>query len=308
MQESHTDTTGLVCALARAAVQDSFAAELDLFDVVWKRFLARPATRRDQSEAGLRIHPDEDHAFRTPFVIMTVAAIIDALPQETWVIDYEKVSAAVREAAKSLGVIGPQLGEIVEAVSPKIHRAMALLAGKQSTQSQVQSAPSSRIQPPVVWVEWWIDGGLASKEPQAISYEEVALDPRSLRAQLTVDEWNPRFIGPAEAVPFREFRGQRGFTGLWLALDRTGRFFSMDEIGKHREFPELGTQDRALTRYVSDAQKILMRLLGAKIIPRATHRRYAVPADCWSWCWIRNDRDRIRSILLGSDRAARKNS
>lgn len=274
-------------------VEQCFEEESNLFDVAWTRFVS--GHRLPSDITGLPIQGGEPGDSYTPFVIMTVAAVCESLLTQDVRVGLPEILAAVQSAARNLKVPEEQVVRLAEAIAPRLHRAFVTLQGPANAgQLPESSHPSDRL-----WAEWWLDGSLI--EAEQVKYESIIQDSRTERAMFLVDEHRGELRGPKTCRGFDDPELDfRAFTALWLTLDRTGSHYSYADIEKQRPSSHEDPLDSTLRKYVKAAQSALEELIGEPVIPKPRDGRYYIKADSWSWCWIRKNHSRDKSILLST--------
>lgn len=283
----------LIKTVVSTVVRECFPGELDVFPAIWKRW-TEFSERTESSDAarflGLPMLGADRGEFSTPFVIMTVAAVMELLPYRSKQPDLHQVQTAVAEAAKSFGVRGERVGTLVCAIAPQLFHTFSAVSG-----APVQQLPRPPTQPQQIWVEWSLNGCRGG--PEMMKYDAALADHRAAEADLIVNERAGSLRGACGTHSFREVNA-RAFIAIWLALDRTGSFFTLKDVRDRRQFPKQIVEQRAIRKHVDLARAALENATGRKIIPRAKSKKYFILADTWSWCWIRESEDREDSILL----------
>lgn len=283
----------LIKTVVSAVVRECFPGELDIFPAIWKRW-TEFSERTESSDAarflGLPMLGADRGEFSTPFVIMTVAAVMELLPNRGKQPNLQQVQAAVAEAARSFGVSGQRVDTLVSAIAPRLFHTFSALSG-----APVQPKPRPPTQTQQVWVEWWLNGCRCG--PEMMKYDVALADHRAAEADIVVNEREGSLRGGCGTYSFRSIN-TRAFIAIWLALDRTGSFFSLTDVRDRRQYPKQKVEPRAIGKHVDLARAALEKATGRKVIPRAKSEKYFILADTWSWCWIRESEDREDSILL----------
>lgn len=286
------DRLALTRSISLSVVEESFPEELDLFDVVWTRFISRIDLQEPDRRAGLPAIGGGSAEFRLPFVVMTVSGVLEHMLGQDPPPGLEDVERAVRAAAKALGLAGARLDAIADAVTPKLHHGFSLMCS-----TEFPKPVSLSAQDPLVWVEWHPD--INEVGAVQMNYKKALKIEQARQSMLVVDECSDELIGSRN----RRFRddfevNRRAFVGLWFALSKTGRRISYSDLREVILKPYSDAGDDVVQKYVYEAQDLLEELIGKKLIPRARDKAYRVPKDGWSWCWIRESVSRESSRLL----------
>lgn len=307
MASQNPDRLELTRSISLAVVEKSFPEELDLFGIVWSRFLARVEEKKPGRTIGLPALGDSSAEFSAPFVVAVVWTVLGKLQHQDPLPTQDSIELALRQAGQALGVSRARLDVIVNAGAPELHDLFGLLRGETPPNPVASSA-----QEPLVWVEWHPNE--AGVGPKEMSRAKALEDPRTKKVTLVIDEPHREFIARGKTWPFVPKKAdkyrfdKRGFLVLWLALDRSNSQFRDTDINARR----LGSTPRvapsAVEHYAKEARQICRLVVGKPIVPRKDKMfGYAMRQVDWSWCWIREDPDREKSILLPKN-ASRENA
>ena len=307
MTSHDPDRSLLIRAISQEVVEESFPEELDLFEVVWSRFLGRVEEKEPGRAIGLPALGDSSAEFKVPFVVMTVSGVLEHLLDQASPPTAEEVERAVRQTAETFGLVGAKLDAIANAVAPKLHHSFSLMCGAETPKSTASSAHD-----PMVWVEWH-----PNKEgvgPESMAHTKALEDPRTKKAMLVIDEPHGEFVARGKVWSFVPKKSdkhrfdKRGFLVVWLALDRSNGQFRDKDISALRLSPNSHIAPSTLEHHAKKAREIFRLVVGKPILPRKDQMfGYAMRHVDWSWCWIRKDSDRKKSILLPTN-ASRENA
>lgn len=301
----------LVRSVALSIVQDSFPQEVDVFSAVWTRFAKHAAGSREARSLGLQMLGEEEPDCHTPFVVMTVAALLESFLEQAERPSRDTVESAVRSASESFGLGGTRLDAVVHAVTPKLFRTFSLLCGADIPKGGREDDSPTQ---PVVFVDWLSkDGGREpGKECPAQEFEELFRESehemdfermKELLAKefdLVCDEREPGeetvYVLNGENAGAYDIKTEVGkwAAGLLLA--------AMDNVGKrvtHQELAVALQQKMIATGTVHKGINDFRNFYCFEIMvpEEGKDRTYKVPKSGWSFLRLRRDRNQ-RSALL----------
>lgn len=312
---SEAEIDSIARSVAEHFIAEFHPEESPYFSLVWEK-LAEPrsALLRGEKADGHGLSPDEvglplggteSLTLASPFAILTVSAVLCELNARGLTPDLVQIQDAIEVSAEEFGAEEELAKTLAQEVGPQLHR---LFQGKPQATMKVFQRTDERED--FVYVERLMNGmqfgprRIPARIAKAVSQREFVMRYEILIDELgrtiSVRSKTDKKLGKAVVpIPFSQISPEQCGM-LWLALYRIAKGISLKEIS---DFFETGPDNSQVYRYRMRLKDLLGDNLRDRLLPESRkEKRYRVPLEGWSFCWIRRSADPRLSELVSSFR------
>ncbi len=329
----------LIYDLASVFVAEHYSWELEsvpiIHDLLEKHLATTEGSSTTQGDAkwlrgGLPFADDRAEQLVSPFVLLTLDAVVRELHHLGQTPDLSGIEDAIRGAAKAFGASSRLVGELARDLAPKLASAFAGDPTGTDTTDKVGGSGTASVSENRVVV-----ARLAPGTPEVQTNPCDRADVEALLAEtpydVIVNELRHIVIVRPEGAEKEQSLGKIGRSLrvlLWLALTHVGRTFEFQDLRTRLGYGET-LDETQFSQLVYQYRNRLRRLLGTGAVSLKKKRRppvgrksgaapvgdthatliermltpggvrtYHVPASGWTFCWVRSDSDVARSALL----------
>lgn len=286
--------------VASAFIAEQRPSEALMFPAIWEQFLLDLSRQQETPhretlhDAGLAFDDEHQSFLATPFVILTVWAVLRELDARDLRPAQTAINAAIRSSAKALGTPKILIEELVQVAGAKLAETLGQLdvpAPKSGGHPWAEQLPNEYV---VEWLAMGEGDGSEPVKPERGSFSESQVDQRFRRTRrdyvLYVDESVPQmFSSQQNRELWHEMRAQhRAFLHEFLKALRRG-FVSYDDLYESvfaESASEVDYLASARSRIKSELDAILGGVLKEHLRAAKGQYRYEIRGRL-PYCWIR---------------------
>lgn len=299
---SQKEILSYVRNLSEAFLADHYPEELPYLPLLWEQLFAENreftaesifrSARTRSGQIGLAFDKGGSVLLVAPFAIMVVFCTLLGLESETISLDEEKVAAAIRESARALGASSGLTQMLSSSLAPAIVQWSSQLPGKVTSITPEPGGTDT------LFVSRLLAGKLSMAKDYSTRYAK-SMPSRELY-DIVIDE-------PAHLIRIQTIKGvedneivrvmqmRRGM--LWLVLHNVGDYVRHEDIATMFSFDNV-TDISRVYQYRAQLGKLLGDELRDRVLVEGAGKRYKVPREGWSFCWILRNEDLLSSELL----------